>query len=255
MPNMGAIQSVIIDDESRSVELLETLLEDYCPQVEVVGRANNVSSGIDLIREQQPDIVFLDIAMPDGDGFEVINSSAGNDFEVVFTTAHNQFALRAFEFSALHYLLKPIDIEQLKQTVERYEKRDVKKSVYGMQTQLLREGLEAKLEQIALPQKQGYEFIEIEDIIRIEGEDSYSKFILDGGKEVLVCKAIGAYEKLLEDHDFFRVHKKHLVNLSYIKGFQRGKHGVVTLKNGHEVALSYRRKEEFVARLKRRAAF
>lgn len=251
---MKYIETVIVDDEKRSVELLETLLNDYCPQVKVIGKAYSVADGLKTIRALKPALLFLDIAMPDGDGFQITEELSEWDFEVVFTTAHNQFALRAFEFSALHYLLKPLDISQLKQTVERYSKRSQRFSSVK-QTELLREGLNGRSARIALAQKQGFEFVEVDQIIRIEGEDNYSRFFLKDDKSLLVCRSIGEYEKLLEDNGFFRTHKKHLVNMSFIVSLQRGKTGFVVLESGEEIALSYRRRDAFIARLRDKVAF
>ena len=248
-----SIKSLIIDDEKGSIELLKALLESHCPKVEVAAEARNVESGIQAIKEIQPNLIFLDINMPDGDGFEIMQAFPNPKFEVIFTTAYNQYALKAFEFSALHYLLKPINIDQLKSAVNRVKTEQYKP--WQQRAQLLKEGLKGSPQKIALAHKQGYEFVEIRNIIRIEGEDSYSRFFLKAGRELLVSRSIGEYEKLLYDQDFFRVHKKHLINLKCMTSFQRGKQGIVLLENGEEIPLSYRRKDEFLERIKHGIVF
>jgi len=250
---MEYINCVIIDDEKQSVELLEALLEKHCKQVKVVGKAYNVQSGIALIEEQEPELVFLDIAMPDGDGFRLLKNVDNENFEVIFVTAYDQHALRAFEFSALHYLLKPIDIEELQKAVLRF-KQDAPLD-WADKSNLLRHNLSDKPKKMVLAHRMGYDFVEIEEVIRIEGEDNYSRFYFKNRKSILVSKPLGEYEKLLQHENFFRVHKRHLVNLSSLESFERGKQGTVFLSCGHKVPLSYRRKDDFMDRLKNGMVF
>ena len=248
------ITAVIIDDESRSIQLLQTLIESYCPDVNVLATAQNIITGQEVIEKVQPDLVFLDISMPNGDGFQLLEALSTINFEVVFTTAYNQYALRAFEFAALHYLLKPINIPHLIETVNRY-KQQKNNHLKKHQAAILKQALDGHANKIALAHKYGYDFVDLKDIIRIEGEDGYSHFYMRGRGSFLVSKAIGEYEKLLESNGFFRVHKKHLINMDCIQSFHRGKNSIIVLDNNHEVTLSYRRKEEFINKLRDRVAF
>lgn len=245
---MDRIKSVIIDDEKQSIELLKILLNDHCPQIEVIGTARNVESGIHLIKEKQPVLVFLDIAMPDGDGFHLLHEIGERDFSVIFVTAYDEYALKAFEFSALHYLLKPIDIDALKKAVARFEQSGIQS--WSRKAQVLKQNLEGRPSKIVLSHRMGYEFVDLEDVIRIEGEENYSRFYFRQGEPLLVSKPLGEYERLLADQNFFRVHKKHLINLTYLKSFEKGKQGTIFLDGDHKVPLSYRRRDDFLDRLK-----
>ena len=250
---MNLINAVLIDDEIKSVELLKNLLQNYCPQVSVIGTAHAMETGLTLINKLKPDLLFLDISLPEGDGFQILESLKNINLEVIFTTAHNNYALKAFEFSAIHYLLKPINISKLIEAVNRFEER--KSKHLKTQTEILQKSINGVADKIALAHKQGYDFVKLEDIIRIEGDDGYSHFHLKNGMNLLVSKAIGEYEKLLEPHGFFRAHKKHLINLNSIVSFHKGKNATILLEKSHEVTLSYRRREEFLFRLKDNVAF
>lgn len=251
---MKTIRSIIIDDEAKSIELLRALLQEYCPQVHLVAVGTDVSSGIQTIRDFDPELVFLDIAMPDGDGFKVLETLEDQPFKVIFTTAYNQHAVKAFNFSALHYLLKPIDIDELIKAVSRFEE-EVKVDLFFDQAKLLMDNLKQNGNRLALPHQQGFDIVEESDIIYLSGENNYSWFYLKNDQSVLVSKPLGFYENLLRPSNFFRIHKKHLINLAYVKSFQRGKSGMVTLLNGTELPLSYRRKDEFIRCLKDQVSF
>ena len=250
---MNTIKTVLIDDETRSIELLKTLILNYCPQVEILATARDIQSGISTILKHKPDLLFLDISLPEGEGFKILESLEGVNFEVIFTTAYNNYALKAFEFAAIHYLLKPISITKLVEAVNRFKVKKHKQ--LKEQTEILQNAITGRMDKLALAHKQGYDFVKLEDIIRIEGDDGYSHFYMKNRTTLLVSKAIGEYEKLLEPHGFFRVHKKHLINLSSIISFQRGKNGTILLEQNHEVSLSYRRKDEFLIRLKNNVCF
>ena len=252
--NIQVKRSLIVDDEPKSVELLEALLEDYCPHVEVVGTASDVRSAVQAIREAKPDLVFLDIAMPDGDGFRVLEVVGERNFEVIFTTAYEQYAVRAFEFSALHYLLKPIDIVALTDAVSRLNQPQVEQRLAN-RVELLFDNLHQEAERIALAHQHGFDLVNIADIVYLSGEGNYTSVHLRQGKTVLVSKQLGHYATLLERHGFFRIHKKHVVNLASVEGFHRGKNPHLTLIGGQQLQLSYRRKDEFLLRLSEHVSF
>lgn len=242
------IRATIIDDEAKSIATLKGLIEEYCTGIDVVSTANSVASGIDTLQKTSPDIVFLDISMTDGDGFEVLKALSGKDFEVIFTTAYHDYALKAFEFSALHYLLKPIDPDELNKAVLRFSKRHDKESQVT-QYDIFNKGLNNEFRRIALPSLQGITFIDLDDVVRCEAADSYTIFYLRDKSKIMVSKSLNKYEKLLEGSFFYRIHDKHLINLKFISKYVRGKGGNVVLTNGFSVDVAVRRKEEFLEKM------
>jgi two-component system LytT family response regulator len=246
------IQAVLVDDESNSLEALGILLEKYCPEVEVIGTAQSVEEAVGVIDELQPELVFLDIALPDGQGFEVLEQVEHDQFEVIFTTAYDQYALTAFEFSALDYLLKPINAEKLKQSVERY--RDIKGDrEISSRVSVLKDSLKNINERIILSSMDGFDVYKISDIIRCEANGSYTTFFIKGGIKVVTSKTLNNFEKLLADQPFARVHSKHLVNLEYIKKYISGRGGYVVFEDGSQVDVSERKKKEFIRLMKEHA--
>jgi two-component system, LytTR family, response regulator len=242
------IRATIIDDEAKSIATLQGLIEEYCDGIKVVSTANSVAAGIDAVQKSAPDIVFLDIEMTDGDGFEVLKALPEKKFEVVFTTAYHDYALRAFEFSALHYLLKPVDPDELNKAVYRYGKlhNHVNQAI---QYDILHKGLSNEFRRIALPSLQGITFIDLDDIVRCEAADSYTIFYLRDKSRITVSKSLNKYEKLLDGSFFCRIHDKHLINLKFVSKYVRGKGGNVVLTNGFSVDVSVRRKEEFLEKM------
>ncbi|MCB0704960.1 MAG: response regulator transcription factor [Saprospiraceae bacterium] len=243
------IKAAIIEDELKSQAMLQNLLRDYCPEVEVVGTAQTVQSGLKLLQTIQPDLLFLDIAMPDGDGFEVLERNPSNNFEVIFTTAYEEYAIRAFDFSAMNYLLKPISSEDLRKVLDQFLKIHAKTDRES-QMGILKQSLSDRFERIALPTLEGLEFLKIENIIRCEADGSYTKFFLRNQQQILVSKSLNHYEKLLTQALFYRIHHKHLINLQYVTKYVKGTGGYVVLENGDHVDVSVRRKEGFLIAVK-----
>jgi len=246
------IQAVLVDDEENSLEALTILLEKYCPDVTVIGTAQTVESAVETIDELRPELVFLDIALPDGQGFEVLEQIEEKDFEVIFTTAYDQYALKAFEFSALDYLLKPIDAEKLKQSVERYKEIRGSGNLSG-RVDVLKDSLKNINERIILSSMDGFEVYKIADIIRCEANGSYTTFFIKGGIKVVTSKTLNNFEKLLADKPFARVHSKHLVNLEYVKRYISGRGGYIIFDDGSQVDVSERKKKEFIRLMKEHA--
>ncbi|MBT4969937.1 MAG: response regulator transcription factor, partial [Bacteroidetes bacterium] len=213
---METIKAILVDDEKNSLSTLQLLLDKYCPEVEIIGTAQNVADSIKIIDELKPELVFLDIAMPDGDGFEVLENVSHKLFQVIFTTAYDQYALRAFEYAALHYLLKPINFNDLQDAVARFTKV-TDESEFDDKLLKIKDSLASQQNKIILPTMEGLNIIDIEDIIRCESDNNYTIFILKTDKKIVVSKTLSNYEKLLADKDFFRIHSKHLVNLKYVK--------------------------------------
>lgn len=246
------IRTVLIDDESKSLLTLNWLLEKYCSNVEVVGVAQSVKTGLECIEEFRPDLVFLDISMPDGDGFEVLENVVYQDFGVIFTTAFNDYALKAFQFSALHYLLKPINYKELQEAIERFNS-----SREGMELsekiRVLCESLNNQHKKIILPTSVGLRLVELNDIVRCEANGNYTLFFLVDKEKLLVSKTLNNFEEILSDVNFCRVHSKHLVNLNYVEHYVKGRGGHLILSCSKQVDVSESKKKEFLFRLKRLA--
>ncbi len=245
---MDKIRTVLIDDEKSSLIILQKLLEKHVPEVEVVATAQSVAEGIKVINETKPDLVFLDISMPDGDGFEVLEKVTYKDFGVIFVTAYDQYAIKAFEFAALHYILKPVRPEDLIEAVNRF--KETRGENFEEKLKLLTQSIgQQKPSKLILPTSSGMHIIDLDDIIRCESSNNYTTFYLKDGKKIIVSKSIQTYERLLKDSHFCRVHNKHIVNLKYIKKYVRGRGGYVVLANGEQIDVSEGRKKQFLDKL------
>lgn len=239
------MKTIIIEDDATVLSTFLSLIEDFCPDLEVLETASNVEEGLKILEKQNPELLFLDIEMPDGTGFDLLAKLPEIDFKVIFTTAHEKYALQAIKFSALDFLLKPIDPDDLIQAVEKaqqeFEKEvstlKIKTLLYNMETQ----GQNAK--RIVLKDKYGLQIINIEDIIRLEAEGSYTKFILKEAEAILISKTLKEYEVLLPNRQFFRSHQSHLVNLDYLTRYDKRNGDKLILKDGSEVPISSRKKE------------
>lgn len=249
MSDQKKIKAFIVEDELRSIASLKKLLEDFCPEVEVIAEATTVNQAVDKINSLKPQLVFLDIALPDGDGFEVLERIPDKTFQVIFITAYNKYALRAFEFSALHYLLKPISSDDLQNAVNRFwtnkEQTDLDKKLA-----VLNENLNAKSKKLILPTSDGLLIIKLNEIIRCEASRNYTCCYLTNNREQIVSKPLGMFEEILSDYYFFRIHNTHLVNLKYIIKYIKGKGGVVVMKDKTEIHVSKTRKSDFLEELK-----
>ncbi len=243
---MKKIRTVLIDDEKNSLIILSKLLERKCPQVEIVATGQSVAEGIDIINEHKPELVFLDISMPDGEGFEVLEKIDDTALEVVFVTAYNQYAIKAFEFSALHYLVKPVTGDQLKEAVDRFEEavtEDITEKIQVLNSNI------KKLDRLILPTSSGLNIIQLNEIYRCESSNNYTTFFLTNNKKIVVSKSIQVYEKMLSNSGFCRIHNKHVVNLKYIKKYVKGRGGYVVLTNDKQVDVSEGKKKNFLKEL------
>ena len=247
------IKTVLIDDDKSAIIILQTLLTTNFPNVEIVGTANNVSEAIFLIDAIKPELVFLDINLPDGKGFDVIERVSYRDFQIIFVTAFDKYAVRAFEFSALHYLVKPVNLEVLKHAIERYHENKV--DDIDTRLRVLRDSLKSKNEKIIIPSTDGLNIVKLGDIIRLEASDVYTLFYMTTGQRFVASKPLNNYEKILEDLPFSRVHSKHLINLMFVKRYVKGKGGSIILEDNTEVEVSVRKKADFLEKLKNYARF
>lgn len=244
------LKAIIIDDEEGARFTLSTLLEEYCPSISIIAQCSNVPEGVLAINKHTPDIVFLDIEMPEYNGFELVEFFKIVDFEIIFVTAYSQYAIRAFEVSAVDYLLKPVEIEQLQAAVEKASQKrtqanimqrlDLMKSTYN--------GDEIK--KIALPMSDGLMFVDVAEIILFEADRAYTHVFLKNGSKITVSKPMRTFEDILENRQFiFRPHRSHLININYIKKYVRGD-GMIFMDNGFALPVSRERKQEFEALLK-----
>ena len=237
---------VIIDDEDNNIDNLQQLLLEYCREVKVIGTATNGETGSSLINQLQPDIVFLDIEMPGKNGFDLLKSLPERNFEVIFVTAHHQYGIQAVKFSAIDYLMKPIDLEELKTAVSKaVAKRTEKKSNLQLENliQLLHQQQAKSEHRIALPTAKETRFAKTEEIVRGESTNYYTTFYLVSGEQIMVSKPIYEYEELLTDYGFIRCHQSHLVNKKYIKSWIKTDGGYLLLYDETTIPVSRQKKD------------
>jgi two-component system LytT family response regulator len=244
------IKAIIIDDEIFARESLVKVINQYCPEVSILGIGENVAEAIELIYRYSPDIVFLDIEMPNGNGFTLFDKIKNPHFETIFTTAYEEFAIKAFRVSALDYLTKPIDFRQLQDSIERY-KRKQKVELKEQRMELLIENLTNKpteFSKIVLPDYEGYTMVKIADILYCKADGSYTEVHLLNGKKITTSKLLKVVEELLPEQTFYRTHKSYLVNLNLIKRYNKNDHQVL-MENNVALDVSDRNKKEFIERL------
>jgi len=252
--NKALKRVLIIDDEMDARSVLKKYLADYCPRHDVVGEASGVEEAFRLIREVQPDLLFLDIEMGDGTGFDLLDRFPSLNFHVVFTTAFDDFALKAFKYSAVDYLLKPIAPEDFIQAIDRASQKQIQNLGHLMQMVQAPEPKKV-FEKIALPSQEGLTLMDLKDIVRLQSDGGYTTFWDNSGEQCLVSRTIGEYEELLPDGQFLRVHSSHLINLDCVKKFLREDGGFALMADGSKVPVARRRKEQFVELLRRRSIF
>lgn len=245
------IRAIIIEDEKSNRENLAKILAEYCRQVEIVALCSSAVEGRKAITEHLPDLVFLDIEMPGGSGFSLLESIDTINFEVIFVTAFDHYGIKAVKFCALDYLLKPIDILELIRAVGKVENRLTEKSEnLRMKTLLANRQSETKNPKIALPLSDKIEFIEISSINRCEGEGNYTHIYLKTGENILASKTLKEFDELLTDHNFLRVHQSHLINLNEVKSYVKTDGGYIKMKDGSSVSISRQRREMVMETLK-----
>lgn len=249
---METIRTIIIDDEENARNNLKLMLEEFCPLVDVLAEAGSADEARKLIIEHQPDLLFLDINMPNEDGFELLDSIEEKNFSVIFVTAHNQFALKALKAGAIDYIEKPIDIEDLQNAVSKIKVESTGNVNYSMIRELLNEYKnDSKSDIIAVPTLSGYEIIKVEDIIHLEADESYTKIFLTNGKKCTSSMTIAKYEKVLDDNIFYRVHKSHIINTRHhLKEFNRHEGNVAIMDNGEAIPVARRKLSGFVNKIK-----
>ncbi len=239
------IKTVIIDDEAEGRNVVSNVLKNYCPEVEILGEADSVASGFNLIKKTDPHLVFLDVQMPDGTGFNLLEQFDEIAFQVVFVTAYEQYAIRAFKYSAIDYILKPIDPQLLIEAVEKARLLPPAKSQTTERVVNLLENSKT-ISKIALPTQNGYRFVKVQDIVRCESDNNYTLFYLQSNKQFIVTRTLKDYEVLLKNESFVRVHQSHLINLNYVDQYIKGEGGTAIMSDGSEIEVSRRKKELFL---------
>ena len=247
------MRAILVDDEPDGIRTLKKLLELNCPEVEIVATCSSAADAISKLEEAKPELVFLDVRMPGGSGIDMLAELSEIDFEVIFVTAHDEYMLQALQFSAVDYLMKPVDEDRLKEAVQRVEER-LKGKKNSRQGEILLHNINKvgyPLEmRLCLPTQKGFTIVKLEEIIYCEAQRSYTIFRLVNNKSIIISKPLFDYDKLLADTVFLRVHKSFLINLMHIKEYMRGEGGTVVMSDGMEVEISRRKKEQFLVKVK-----
>jgi two-component system, LytTR family, response regulator len=244
------IKAIIIDDEQHCTDRLTSLLKNHhADTINLVASTASVKEGIKAIKEQQPDLIFLDVQINDRTGFDLLREYGKINFKIIFTTAYDRFAIQAIKFSAIGYLLKPIDEDDLKEALDKIKETSIE------QTNLMATVIENNMQQpqkkkrLTIPSGNELLFLNIEEIIRCHSDVNYTTIFKTDKQKIVVAKTLKEFEELLLDQDFFRVHNSDLINLSYIKSYNKGKGGSVILTDGTELEVSTRRKEDFLKKM------
>ena len=254
------ISCVVVDDEERSRNYLFKVIGRHCPELFILGTAANKKEGVELINREKPELIFLDIEMPDGTGFEVLRELTPYDYEVIFVTGYNDHAIRAIKVDALDYLLKPLDTDELKAAVRKAEQKIKKSAIKSTDLSELIQQINHKndyieTDKLAIPTSKGIDFVFIKDIIFCEAQKNYTSFYLNNGKRLVSSKNIGEYEKKLpfelttDRSRFFRAHKSYLINLFYLKSYD-SRESYLELTNGKKIPIAQRRRSDFLKIMK-----
>lgn len=233
------LRTLIIDDETPVRSTLADLINRTCPQVRILGEANSVKTGVRAIRDKSPDLILLDIKMDDGTGFDLLDHFDNITFKVIFITAYEEYAIQAFEFSAIDYILKPVNPEKLVKAVEKAEK--LKQQVFNTQISALKENLENQGKQnkkIILKNQESIFLLNVDDIIHCESDGSYTVFETNDNQRIVISKVLKNYDTLLSASGFLRVHRSHLINLKHIIRFDKTDGGSVVMSNGSQIPVS-----------------
>ena len=247
------MRTILVDDEPDGIRTLKKLLELNCPEIEIAATCPNADSARQKLEELHPDLVFLDVRMPGKTGLDMLTELSVKDFEVIFVTAHNEYMLQALQFSAVDYLMKPVDEERLVESVDRVRMR-LKTEKCDKQAEALiynidKAGFPLEM-RLCLPTQKGFTIVKLEEVIYCEAQRSYTLFCLTNNKSILISKPLFDYDRLLTDANFLRVHKSFLINLMHVKEYMRGEGGSIIMSNGTEIEVSRRKKEQFLGRVK-----
>ena len=238
---LNKLTAIIVDDELYGRENLKKIIENYCPEIEILGCADSVVSAKVLVNVHKPDVVFLDINMPVLDGFDFLDEYDELNFMVVFVSAHEEFGINAVKAGAADYLLKPVNIKELKQTV---------KKLLMIKNNKMKVETFHETDTLVLPVSHGFNVLVIDDIIRLEAEGCYTKVIFKDGKNTIISRTLKDFEETIPKEKFFRIHKSHLINLKYIKEYSKISGNFVTMTDGSRIEISRRKAPEFIRKIK-----
>jgi two-component system LytT family response regulator len=246
------IKAVLVDDEPNNLETLNQLLLKYCPQVTITGTADSVTKAREVIVASKPDLVFLDIEMPYGNAFELLNSLPSVEFEIIFVTAFGNYAIEAIKFSALDYLLKPVNIKELQASVQKAAQRIQFKNISQKLDNLFFNLNTSKpsLQKIALPTLDGLIFVNIKDLVWLEARGSYTCVYLSSQQRIMVSRTLKEFEDVLPEDHFSRIHQSYVINHNFIRKYNRGRGGTIEMEDGTVIEVSMRKKDEFLAKFK-----
>lgn len=243
------IKTILVEDEKPASKYLQSLLEKYTPELDIVGVAENAETALMMINSLKPQLVFLDIELPDYNGFILLEKCKPIQFEVIFTTAFSQYAIKAFEYFALGYIIKPVEVEQLLNTVkiatERLKQQNMQVQIEYM-LQMVQS--QSQPQSIPLPTQTGFELVKVNDIVYCKAEGNYTIFYFQDKSNIVVSKQLGIYEKMLSPKDFIRIHNKYIINIAFVSKYIKGTGGTVIMRTGDELSVSANRKNDFLER-------
>jgi two-component system LytT family response regulator len=244
------LKTLIIDDEPDAVNFIASLIGEYCPRLDLTGTCHSARDGVKFILENPPDLVFLDVEMPHGSGFDLLQQFPEKTFDVIFITAFNHYAIKAIKFSAVDYILKPININEFREAVEKVLNKRTTSHHKNFTYHNLLENLQTvKPSKLAIPTSDGMEYLFTKAIIRIEADRSYSWFHTQDKRKILVSKNLKEYQELLSDQNFFRAHNSHLVNLEHVKKYIRHEGGMILMDDGAQIPLSRLKRDLFLQQM------
>lgn len=247
------MRALIIDDEKKARETIRSIIQLYCPDVSIAGEADGVKTGIELIRKEKPELIFLDINLNDGSGFDLLKSFDSINFKTIFITAYEDHALKAFKFSALDYILKPINPDELIAAVEKAKSFREKDNISIKFEALISnmQNITREVKKIVLKTSDSIHVINVNEIVRCEADRNYTSFILTSGKKILVSNTLKEYDEMLSGYNFFRAHQSHLVNINHISSYEKKEGGYLIMKDKSAVPVSVRKKETLLSLLEK----
>lgn len=249
MTGLQKIKSVIVEDETAAREVLKNYLNKYCPQVEIIGEAANIKEAVPLLHDLEPQLVFLDVEMPFGNAFDVLEACKDLQFETIFVTAFSEYSLKALNQSAAYYLLKPISIEELIVAVNKVQQQLATHDLINRNKIIVENFREPKPEkqQVILPTLEGFEVVQMKDIVRLKGNGNFTDLHLVDGSKKMVCRFLKHFSEILP-FPFLRVHKSHIINVNFVKAYNKG--GFITLQDESEIEISSTYKDDFLSKFK-----
>lgn len=246
-------KAIIVEDEIKSMNNLKNLLGKHCPEIELIGDALTIEEALELFEDPsfKPDVAFLDISLPDGLVFKMLDELRPVNFEVIFITAYNEHAIKACQYSSIGYILKPINPDELIEAVDRIKVTDKDKIEERLEVFNRQHNNPNVFEKMSISAVDGIYFVSIRDIVRFEAEDNYTHIFLNGGERITASRTIKAYEDMLQSMNFYRVHKRHVINLNYMRKFIKGDGGYLVMDDGKKIEVSRRRRPAFMEQMRR----